>query len=147
MSLIKLNWLTKQLSAPPITADFWNAIFSAIFFAYGKREGKQRLTEFLGDNSYPEYTEVVEEVVRETSKFKPGQPAPDFTLDDLEGQSISLSDFKGQAVFLDFWASWCGPCIEAVPFLEKIKQRTRDQKVVFLNISLDPRRRVAPSGR
>ena len=100
-------------------------------------QGKQRLTEFLRQ-PYPEYTEVVEEVVRETSKFKPGQPAPDFTLDDLEGQSISLSDFKGQAVFLDFWASWCGPCIEAVPFLEKIKQRTRDQKVVFLNISLDP---------
>ncbi len=101
-------------------------------------QGEQRLAEFLQDNPYPEYTEVVEEVVRETSKFKPGQPAPDFTLDDLEGQSISLSDFKGQAVFLDFWASWCGPCIEALPFLEKIKQRTRDQKVVFLNISLDP---------
>ena len=101
-------------------------------------QGEQRLAEFLQDNPYPEYTEAVEEVVRETSKFKPGQPAPDFTLDDLEGQSVSLSDFKGQAVFLDFWASWCGPCIMEAPFLEKIKQRLRDQKVVFLNISLDP---------
>ena len=101
-------------------------------------QGEQRLAEFLQDNPYPEYTEVVEEVVRETSKLKPGQPAPDFTLDDLQGQSVSLSDFKGQAVFLDFWASWCGPCIGAVPYLEEIKQRTRDQKVVFLNISLDP---------
>ena len=76
--------------------------------------------------------------MREASKLKPGQPAPDFTLDDLQGQSVSLSDFRGQAVFLDFWASWCGPCIEALPHLEEIKQRTRDQKVVFLNISLDP---------
>ena len=100
--------------------------------------GEQRLAEFLQDNPYPEYTEVVEEVVRETSKLKPGQPAPDFTLSDLQGQSVSLSDFKGQAVFLDFWASWCGPCIGAVPYLEELKQRTRDQKVVFLNISLDP---------
>ena len=101
-------------------------------------QGEQRLAEFLQDNPYPEYTEVVEEVVRETSKLKPGQPAPDFTLSDLQGQSVSLSDFKGQAVFLDFWASWCGPCIGAVPYLEEIKQQTRDQKVVFLNISLDP---------
>ena len=101
-------------------------------------QGEQRLAEFLQDNPYPEYTEAVEEVMRETAQLKPGQPAPDFTLDDLQGQSVSLSDFKGQAVFLDFWASWCGPCIWAVPFLEKIKQQTRDQKVVFLNISLDP---------
>ena len=101
-------------------------------------QGEQRLAEFLQDNPYPEYTEVVEEVVREISKLKPGQPAPDFILSDLQGQSVSLSDFKGQAVFLDFWASWCGPCIGAVPYLEEVKQRTRDQKVVFLNISLDP---------
>ena len=100
-------------------------------------QGEQRLAEFLRDNPYPAYTEAVEEVVRETAQLKPGQPAPDFTLDDLQGRSVSLSDFKGQAVFLDFWASWCGPCIGAVPYLEEIKQRTRDQKVVFLNVSLD----------
>ena len=100
-------------------------------------QGEQRLAEFLQDNPYPAYTEVVEEIVREASKLKPGQPAPDFTLDDLQGRSVSLSDFKGQAVFLDFWASWCGPCIGAVPYLEEIKQQTRDQKVIFLNISLD----------
>ncbi|MDE2813334.1 MAG: TlpA disulfide reductase family protein [Gemmatimonadota bacterium] len=100
-------------------------------------QGEQRLAEFLRDNPYPAYTEAVEEVVREASKLKPGQPVPDFTLDDLQGQSVSLSDFKGQAVFLDFWAGWCGPCIGAAPHLEELKQRVRDQKVVFLNISLD----------
>ena len=100
-------------------------------------QGEQRLAEFLQDNPYPEYTEVVEEVVRETSKFKPGQPAPDFTLDDLQGQSVSLSDFRGQAVFLDFWSRGCAPCIEDFPYLEQIKQQTQDQEVVFLSISLD----------
>ena len=100
-------------------------------------QGEQRLAEFLQDNPYSEYTEVVEEVVREASKLKPGQPAPDFALDDLEGQSVSLSDFKGQAVFLDFWASWCGPCIADLPHLAKIKQQIQNQKVVFLSISLD----------
>ena len=115
--------------AGEIVMDFQYGLFNI---------GEQRWAEFLQDNPYPEYTEVVEEVVREASKIKPGQPAPDFTLDDLQGQSVSLSDFRGQAVFLDFWASWCGPCIEAVPHLEELKQQTRDQKVVFLNISLDP---------
>ena len=100
-------------------------------------QGEQRWGEFRQDNPYPEYTEAVEEVVRETSKLKPGQPTPDFTLDDLQGQSVSLSDFRGQAVFLDFWSRGCLPCIEDFPYLEQIKQRTRDQKVVFLSISLD----------
>ena len=100
-------------------------------------QGDQRLAEFIQDNPYPEYTEIVEEVVRETSKFKPGQPAPDFTLDDLQGQSVSLSDFRGQVVFLDFWSRGCVPCIEDFPYLEQIKQQTQDQKVVFLSISLD----------
>ena len=115
--------------AGEIVMDFQYGLFNI---------GEHRWAEFLQDNPYPEYTEVVEEVVQEASKIKPGQPAPDFTLDDLQGQSVSLSDFKGQAAFLDFWASWCGPCIEALPHLEEIKQQTRDQKVVFLNISLDP---------
>ena len=100
-------------------------------------QGDQRLAEFIQDNPYLEYTEVVEEVVPETSKFKPGQPAPDFTLDDLQGQSVSLSDFRGQAVFLDFWSIGCLPCIEDFPYLEQIKQQTQGQKVVFLSISLD----------
>ena len=107
-------------------------------FEHGRfDQSEQRWAEFLQDNPYPEYTEVVEEVVRETAKLKPGQPAPDFTLDDLQGQSVSLSDFRGQAVFLDFWSRGCSPCIEDFPYLEKIKQQTRDQKVVFLSISLD----------
>ena len=100
-------------------------------------QGEQRWAEFRQDNPYPEYTEAVEEVVRETSKFKPGQPAPDFTLDDLQGQSVSLSDFRGQAVFLDFWSRGCLPCIEDFPYLEQIKQQTQNQPVVFLSISLD----------
>ena len=58
-------------------------------------------------------------------------------LDDLQGQSVSLSDFRGQAVFLDFWSRGCVPCIEDFPYLEQIKQQTQDQKVVFLSISLD----------
>ena len=114
--------------AGEIIDDFQDGLFNI---------GEHRWTEFLQDNPYPEYTEVVKEVVRKASKIKPGQPAPDFTLNDLQGQSVSLSDFKGQAVFLDFWASWCGPCIEAVPHLKELKQQTRNQKVVFLNISLD----------
>ena len=66
-----------------------------------------------------------------------GRPAPDFTAYDLDDQLVSLSHFRGQAVFLYFWASWCGPCINALPDLQNIKQKVAGQPVVFLNLSLD----------
>ena len=66
-----------------------------------------------------------------------GRPAPDFTAYDLDDQLVSLSQFPGQAVFLYFWASWCGPCINALPDLQNIKQKVAGQPVVFLNLSLD----------
>ncbi len=66
-----------------------------------------------------------------------GMSAPDFTAYDLDDQPVSLSQFQGQAVFLYFWASWCRPCISALPDLQNIKQNVAGQPVVFLNLSLD----------
>ncbi len=101
-------------------------------------QGDRRLAGFAQENPHPEYTEAVERVAAETAALRPGRPAPGFTLDDLEGRGVSPGDFKGKAVFLDFWASWCGPCVDAAPALEEIKERTRDLPVVFLNVSVDP---------
>ena len=111
-------------------------------FKYGRSEAfaawAQRKWEgFQQINPYPEYNEAVLVALATALKLQPGQPAPDFTLDDLDGQPVSLSQFKGQVVLLDFWASWCVPCIDNLPKLRKIKEKTADWPVVFLNISLD----------
>ena len=93
--------------------------------------------EFQEINPHPEYTEAVQAALYKALKLQPGQPAPDFTLYDLDGQPVSLSQFKGQVVLLDFWASWCGPCIGDLPDLRAIKEKAADQPLVFLNLSLD----------
>ncbi len=96
-----------------------------------------RWRSFVESNPFPEYTEALQAELNKLSMLKPGQPAPDFTLHDLDGQSVSLSQFKGKVVLLDFWASWCGPCIADLGTLRKIKEQVAAQPVVFLNISLD----------
>ena len=93
--------------------------------------------DFQQSNPYPEYTEAVQAVLYEVLKLQPGHPAPAFTLYDLDGQPVSLSQFKGQVVLLDFWASWCGPCIIDLPDIRKIKEKTAALPVVVINLSLD----------
>ena len=98
---------------------------------------QRKWEEFQEINPHPEYTEAVQAALYKALKLQTGQPAPDFTLHDLDGQPVSLSQFKGQVVLLDFWASWCAPCIGDLPDLRAIKEKAADQPLVFLNLSLD----------
>ncbi len=67
-----------------------------------------------------------------------GQPAPEFTVTTLDGKRVSLSELKGKVVLLDFWATWCGPCIRQVPFLTDLHERFgKREDFVMIGLSLD----------
>jgi peroxiredoxin len=64
--------------------------------------------------------------------------APDFTLMDIDGNKVSLHDFKGKVVYLDIWASWCPPCLAQMAPAKKLKEQFHDNKdIVFLYVSID----------
>jgi peroxiredoxin len=63
-----------------------------------------------------------------------GQRAPDFTLSGVEGIQVSLQQYKGKVIFLNFWATWCIPCREEMPALEKLHQTYQGQDLVVLAI-------------
>jgi cytochrome c biogenesis protein CcmG/thiol:disulfide interchange protein DsbE len=63
--------------------------------------------------------------------------APDFTITDLSGQTVKLSDYRGDVLLLDFWATWCGPCRMEIPGFVQLQDRYRDQGLRILGISMD----------
>lgn len=68
---------------------------------------------------------------------EPNRPAaPDFTFTTFDGQQLSLADFKGQAVVLNFWASWCPPCRTEMPYFETTYRAYQDRGVVFIGLAI-----------
>lgn len=64
-------------------------------------------------------------------------PAPDFSLVDLAGKKLSLSDYRGQVVLLDFWATWCDPCKEEIPHFVELQDRYGSRGLQVIGVSMD----------
>ena len=67
----------------------------------------------------------------------PGVEAPDFTLKTLDGKTAKLSDYRGKAVVLNFWATWCGPCKIEMPWLVDLNTKYGPQGLVILGVAMD----------
>lgn len=67
----------------------------------------------------------------------PKGPAPDFTLKSTAGQNVKLSDLKGKVVLINMWASWCGPCRQEMPILDKLAKANKDAGLVVLGVNQD----------
>lgn len=82
-------------------------------------------------SSYKEGTGVI---LNRPPDDRIGKPAPALSVNGLDGKTVSLSDFKGRTIILDFWASWCGNCTAGMPDMDKLAAKYKSRNVVFLAI-------------
>lgn len=75
--------------------------------------------------------------------MKEAVPTPDFSLTDPEGKKVSIKDFRGKTVFLNFWATWCEPCREEMPAMEKLYQEHKNNNFVVLAVNVKDRKQEA----
>lgn len=83
--------------------------------------------------------EVRADAFKELELLRPGRAvaAADFSVPDLAGQPLRLRDFKGKVVLLNFWATWCPPCKEEMPSMERLYRRHKDRGFTILALSID----------
>lgn len=79
----------------------------------------------------------VRQALRRNTPLQPGNLAPEFRLRDASGQAVSLTDFRGKVVYLDFWYSHCAPCLAEAPAATVLKKQFAGREVVFLYVSID----------
>lgn len=126
-----------------------------IALIYIRMESKEKALDWMErtvERGYIHYHELLEdpayETIRDHKRFRAivekskdnlglGKPARDFTAQTLEGETISLSQYKGKVVLLDFWATWCAPCVREIPLLKEYYSQFKDRGFEIIGISLD----------
>jgi thiol-disulfide isomerase/thioredoxin len=90
-------------------------------------------------NSFAQFSQYAAQAYEsnaKTNKLK-GKPSPDFDYENYKGGKTKLSDLKGKYVYIDLWATWCGPCRAEIPFLQKIEEKYHGKNIEFVSISID----------
>lgn len=129
----------KSVNARNMLAEFC----ASNVFMYPDEIDETGLDAFLGHlaSFAPEAPELVKtctEMYQRYSATRPGAAMPDVTMRGADGNDIQLSSLFGKVIYIDMWATWCGPCVQEIPYLEKLVERFKDNEdIVFISVSLD----------
>jgi thiol-disulfide isomerase/thioredoxin len=139
------NELYRKCFEGIIAGEGRKELFEASKYVSSMRE---RVTEEIIDEAKLAIQQLTNEdfkteLARKTeqaSKLLPGQPAIDIELETAEGEKLNLSDLKGKTMYIDLWATWCGPCKYEAPFFNDVAAKCKGKDILFIKISTDKKK-------
>ncbi len=117
------------------------ALIHHLAFTYVEGNGTDNIVDL--QNLYytyvtsPHLNAIFKQACAKWDKAAVGRPSPDFKGEDINGKQMSLRDFRGKYVYIDMWATWCGPCQKELPFLKKLEEKYRGRNITFVGLSID----------
>ncbi len=104
----------------------------------GIKTVKANFEKYKSYASDPRFLEPIEEELKNLTGPVTGETAPDFSFKDIKGKTVTLSDYKGKVVYIDFWGTWCAPCRRESPHYEKLQEEYEgNDDVVFMSLALE----------
>ncbi|MFH4969111.1 TlpA disulfide reductase family protein [Gaetbulibacter sp. M240] len=95
---------------------------------------------FMTHTTNEDHKKVISDKYKELQALNPGNPSPKFVdYENYAGGTMSLDDLKGKYVYVDVWATWCGPCKREIPFLKEVENQYHDKNIAFVSVSIDRR--------
>ena len=98
---------------------------------------KNTYNEFISITNDPKIKENLTANYNNAVAVEPGKPSPTFNYENQKGGKTSLESLKGKYVYIDVWATWCGPCIKEIPSLKIVEEQFQGKNIVFVSISID----------
>jgi thiol-disulfide isomerase/thioredoxin len=137
-----INQQTYYLAGEMLTGNSRNFIQAMMVgreLSYGVLDDAEQIYQlYVSGQANEAYKERINSIYKHMQTLYAGNPAPDFTMTDIDGREVSLSDFRGKVIVLDFWASWCGPCMREMPHVKALKEQFADREdLVFVYVSID----------
>lgn len=131
------NWTNGIELTPMITELFESVKMGGILMRNTSPEIVDSVKTYITTLKNKEFADELNLMIKNASKLLPGQPAIDIELQDIEGNILKLSDFKGKVLYIDFWATWCGPCKAESPYFESLAKEYTGKDIVFIPVSID----------
>lgn len=114
------------------------AVMVSQYCAYGPVDKVEAIyNQFDPSIRHCYYLEQIADKIALTKACAVGKPAPDFELNNLNGEPVKLSSLRGKYVLIDFWASWCGPCRKEIPNLKRVYAEFKDRGLQLVGVSID----------
>ncbi len=113
-------------------------LYNDMRYLMGPNENLDKMYAFFKEHSTnTSHLKKMEEKYNELLKLAKGEPSPSFNYDNYKGGKTSLEDLAGKYVYIDVWATWCGPCKAEIPYLKETEKKYHDKNIEFVSISID----------
>ncbi len=129
--------LDKTFAEPMVLEELYYSFIKDFINYYGAESVVDAYSHYKEISSNKQRLSELDKIFSEFNKLAVGQASVNWSFPDINGKMYSPAYFKGKYIYIDVWASWCGPCKQEIPYLKKLKEKFKDKNIAIIGISVD----------